>query len=73
MLWKNDGLTVPEVSARVRLDSGTVSQLLKRLEQSGILSRQRDTQHDERRVLIFLTEPGRRRAGGYGIGDGHGL
>ncbi|MFE0588129.1 MarR family winged helix-turn-helix transcriptional regulator [Pantoea vagans] len=54
--WEKDGLTVSEVGARVRLDSGTLSQLQKRLEQSGILTRQRDTQHDERRVLIFLTE-----------------
>jgi len=58
VLWEKDGLTVSEIGARVRLDSGTLSQLLKRLEQSGIISRQRDTQHDERRVLVFLTEQG---------------
>ena len=58
VLWEKDGLTVSEIGACVRLDSGTHSQLLKRLEQSGIISRQRDTQHDERRVLVFLTEQG---------------
>lgn len=52
VLWEKDGLTVSEIGACVRLDSGTLSQLLKRLEQSGIISRQRDTQHDERRVLV---------------------
>lgn len=60
VLWEQDGLTVSGLGARVRLDSGTLSQLLKRLEQAGVICRQRDTQHDERRVLIFLTEQGRR-------------
>ncbi|MGC1009653.1 MarR family winged helix-turn-helix transcriptional regulator [Pantoea agglomerans] len=59
VLWEKDGLTVSEVGRRVRLDSGTLSQLLKRLEQSGFICRQRDTQHDERRVLVLLTDCGR--------------
>ncbi|MGK3141114.1 MarR family winged helix-turn-helix transcriptional regulator [Pantoea sp. C2G6] len=59
VLWEKDNLTVSEVGARVRLDSGTLSQLLKRLERSGIICRQRDTGHDERRVRISLTEQGR--------------
>ncbi len=71
--WEQDGLTVSKVGARVRLDSGTLSQLLKRLEQTSFICRQRDTLHDERCVLIFLTEQGRQRAGRYGIGDGHDL
>ena len=58
VLWEKDGLTVSEVGRRVRLDSGTLSQLLKRLEQSGFICRQRDTQHDERRVLVLLTDCG---------------
>ncbi len=59
VLWEKDRLTVSDIGARVRLDSGTLSQLLKRLESAGIISRQRDTGHDERRVLISLTEQGR--------------
>ena len=59
VLWEKDGLTVSEVGVRVRLDSGTLSQLLKRLHLSGFICRQRDIQHDERRVLIFLTDQGR--------------
>lgn len=59
VLWEKDGLTVSGVGARVRLDSGTLSQLLKRLEQTGVICRKRDTQQDERRVLVFLTEQGR--------------
>jgi DNA-binding MarR family transcriptional regulator len=73
VLWEQDGLTVSKVGARVRLDSGTLSQLLKRLEQTGFICRQRDTLHDKPCVLIFLTEQGRRRACRYGVGDGHDL
>ncbi|WP_240042534.1 hypothetical protein PagCFBP13505_022125 (plasmid) [Pantoea agglomerans] len=59
VLWDKDGLTVFEVGARIRPDSGTLRQLLKRLEQPGFICRQRDTQYDERRTLTLLTEPGR--------------
>lgn len=58
VLWEKDRLTVSDIGARVRLDSGTLSQLLKRLESAGIICRQRDTGNDERRVLISLTEQG---------------
>lgn len=57
-LWERDNVTVSEVGERVQLDSGTLSQLLKRLEQAGIISRRRDVGNDERRVLISLTEQG---------------
>jgi len=57
-LWETDNVTVSELGARVHLDSGTLSQLLKRLEQSGLISRRRDVGQDERRVLITLTEEG---------------
>ncbi|WAT01672.1 MarR family winged helix-turn-helix transcriptional regulator [Rouxiella chamberiensis] len=57
-LWEKDNVTVSEVGERVQLDSGTLSQLLKRLEQAGIISRNRDVGRDERRVLISLTQEG---------------
>ncbi|WP_312240615.1 MarR family transcriptional regulator [Pantoea sp.] len=57
-LWEKDDVTVSEVGARVQLDSGTLSQLLKRLEQSGLISRRRDVGNDERKVLISLTGQG---------------
>lgn len=57
-LWEKDNVTVSELGARVQLDSGTLSQLLKRLEQAGIISRKRDFGGDERRVLISVTEQG---------------
>ena len=58
VLWEKDRLTVSEIGARVRLDSGTLSQLLKRLESAGVICRQRDTGQDERRVWVSLTEQG---------------
>lgn len=57
-LWQTDNVTVSDIGARVCLDSGTLSQLLKRLEVSGLIVRKRDLGGDERRVLISLTEQG---------------
>ena len=57
-LWEKDNVTVSEIGARVQLDSGTLSQLLKRLEESGLITRRRDVGRDERKVLISLTEQG---------------
>ena len=43
VLWEQDGLTVSELGERLFLDSGTLTPLLKRLESSGLVSRQRAT------------------------------
>jgi MarR family transcriptional regulator, organic hydroperoxide resistance regulator len=58
VLWERDGITVSEVVERLTLDSGTLTPLLKRLQTSGLLARQRDTK-DERRVIVKLTAAGR--------------
>jgi len=57
VLWEEDGLSVSAVGDRLLLDSGTLTPLLKRLEQAGMLRRQR-AQDDERRVHIFLSDEG---------------
>jgi DNA-binding MarR family transcriptional regulator len=57
-LWERDGLQVSELGARLFLDSGTLTPLLKRLEAAGLLQRQRSSD-DERRVHIHLTASGR--------------
>lgn len=57
VLWERDGLTVRELGARLQLDSGTLTPLLKRLEQAGLLGRRR-RQSDEREVAITLTQAG---------------
>jgi MarR family transcriptional regulator, organic hydroperoxide resistance regulator len=58
VLWESDGLMVSEIGERLFLDSGTLTPLLKRLEASGWVTRERAYQ-DERRVHIWLTEAGR--------------
>ena len=58
-LW-DDGepMSVGELGSRLRLDSGTLTPVLKRLEQAGFVTRRRDSD-DERRVLVALTAAGR--------------
>jgi DNA-binding MarR family transcriptional regulator len=58
VLWEQDGLTVRELGERLQLDSGTLTPLLKRLEQAGLLGRRR-RRSDEREVEITLTDAGR--------------
>lgn len=57
VLWKEKTITVKELGNRLYLDSGTLTPLLKRLEQKKLLSRQRDAA-DERSVIISLTKSG---------------
>jgi DNA-binding MarR family transcriptional regulator len=56
-LWDYGTSSVDDIGSRLYLDSGTLSPLLKRLAQKGLIVRQRDPA-DERRVLISLTESG---------------
>ena len=58
VLWEEEPQTVGSLGARLYLDSGTLTPLLKRMEAAGLVSRTRDAD-DERRVLIGLTERGR--------------
>src|SRR5476649_1087507 len=58
-LWEEDGLTVSALGDKLALDSGTLTPLLKRLQAQGALTRERDTV-DERRVIVRLTDTGRR-------------
>ena len=58
LLWEHNQMTVKEIGEKLLLDSGTLTPLLKRMEQKGWLSRHRDP-HDERSVLIGLLPAGR--------------
>ena len=58
VLWEKDALTVGEIGERLMLDNGTLSPLLKKMEQAGYMERRR-SQEDERVVVITLTEAGR--------------
>ena len=57
-LWEQDDVSVSTLGERVFLDSGTLTPLLKRLEATQLLVRQRQA-HDERAVHISLTPAGK--------------
>jgi MarR family transcriptional regulator, organic hydroperoxide resistance regulator len=57
-LWERDGVAVGALTDRLRLDYGTLSPLLKRLQAAGLITRERRAD-DERSVTISLTEAGR--------------
>ena len=54
---KQVGLAVSQLTEKLKLDTGTVTPLLKRMEAKGLLSRQRSEQ-DERIVIVSLTAEG---------------
>ena len=58
MLWEQDGLSVTDIGERLMLDNGTLSPLLKKMEQAGYVERRR-SRGDDRVVEITLTEAGR--------------
>ena len=57
VLWQERTLTVKALGRRLYLDAGTLSPLLKKLEQKGYVTRRRD-EADERSVILTLTESG---------------
>jgi len=57
ILWEEKQQTVNQLGEKLYLDSGTLTPLLKRMEQKGILTRTR-SKTDERVVLICTTETG---------------
>jgi DNA-binding MarR family transcriptional regulator len=57
VLWEEESLMVGEIASRLKLDSATLTPVLKRMEKAGLVYRQRDT-GDERQVRISLTSKG---------------
>ncbi|MGW1891733.1 MarR family winged helix-turn-helix transcriptional regulator [Streptomyces sp. NPDC002004] len=57
VLWEHGELPVKKLGEHLRLDSGTLSPLLKRLEGAGLVRRERSAS-DERSVRVLLTESG---------------
>jgi MarR family transcriptional regulator, organic hydroperoxide resistance regulator len=56
-LWEQDARAVGAIAARLRLESSTVTPLVKRLEVGGLVTRTRNPA-DERQVQVRLTERG---------------
>jgi DNA-binding MarR family transcriptional regulator len=57
-LWEEDGRTIGAIAERLDLEPSTITPLVKRLEQSGFVTRQRNPT-DERQVNVRLTDRGR--------------
>jgi DNA-binding MarR family transcriptional regulator len=58
LLWESEDRTVRELGERLALNSGTLSPLLRRLSEAGLVVARRD-EADHRSVRVSLTEAGR--------------
>ena len=58
VLWERDGRTVGELCETLMLDNGTISPLLKKMQEAGYIRRTRSAA-DDRVVVVTLTEAGR--------------
>ncbi|MGE0014522.1 MAG: MarR family winged helix-turn-helix transcriptional regulator [Azoarcus sp.] len=57
VLWERSPVSVGDLGECLYLENGTLTPLLKRMEQGGFINRRRDPE-DERRVLVTLTPHG---------------
>src|SRR3979490_549554 len=57
VLWERGPQGVGELASLLRMEFGTLSPMLKRIESKGLITRQRPPS-DERRVLVALTSKG---------------
>ena len=57
VLWEEESLSVKQMGARLYLDSGTLTPVLKTLEKKGFLKRER-SKEDERNLIVTLTDEG---------------
>ena len=57
-LWRGDGITQRELSARVSMREPTTVVAVKGLEKAGLITRKK-TRDDRRKTFIYLTERGR--------------
>ena len=57
LLWENGQMNVSAIGERLYLDSGTLSPVLKKLEEKGFVVRRR-SKDDERETVIILTDAG---------------
>ncbi len=58
VLWEKEKIGAKELGERLYLDSGTLTPVLKSLEQKGLITRSRPS-YDERTLLLVLTDKGR--------------
>lgn len=58
VLWEKQSVSIKQLGQLLRLDSGTLTPLLKRMESNGLIRRKR-SEEDERSVNILITEKGK--------------
>jgi DNA-binding MarR family transcriptional regulator len=59
VLWDIKAINVKELGAKLYLDSGTLTPLLKKLEAKGYITRKRSNA-DERSLIVTITDSGER-------------
>ena len=57
VLWEHKAMTVKALGQELYLDSGTLTPLLKKLEEKGLVTRRR-SELDERNLIVTITESG---------------
>lgn len=57
VLWEKESVNVGQLGEMLKLDSGTLTPLLKRLEKDGYVTRKR-SKEDERVTIISITDKG---------------
>ena len=58
VLWERKEIQVKELGQKLFLDSGTLTPVLKKLEEKGLVSRRR-SKEDERNLIVTLTDEGK--------------
>lgn len=59
-LFVSNGLTQSEIAEQLSVQGATITNILQRLEEAGLVTRQRDSE-DNRLVRVYLTEAGRQK------------
>ena len=57
VMWDKKTVTVKEMGEILYLDSGTLTPMLKKMEQKGLVTRHRSTE-DERNLIVTITKAG---------------
>ena len=58
VLWENEKITVKGIGGKLHLDSGTLTPLIKKLENMNLVTKYR-SKEDDRVVIVELTDKGR--------------
>ena len=57
VLWEKPSVTSKEIGERLHLDSGTLTPVIKKLAEKGLVTRARSAE-DERNLVVALTDAG---------------